>query len=194
MSIEILKPVISRGYSEICNDIQKLVMRRIEASSIDILADYITDDRGYVENYCNKYGIDLVEVLTGSEEVKGKVGLRLIENEIMSLLGDKSRYDTEIKSLSISPIRITNGIENCGWLALFSSPNNLAWFVKRTDKFIESLEQNERSNEWYDYIVDTISNIKDNWIDPQNVKPDIEMYHALMALEVDEPVKDLLVK
>ena len=191
MNIEILKLVISRGYREICNDIQELVMRRIEASSVDILADYITSDRAYVESYCNKYGIDLVEVLTGSEEYKGKVGLRLIENEIMSLLGDKSRYDTEIKSLSISPIRITNGIENCPWLALFNSPNNLAWFVKRTDKFIESLDTN---NEWYDYIVDTISNIKDNWIDPQNVKPDIEMYHALMALEVDEPVKDLLVK
>ena len=191
MNIEILKPVISRGYREICNDIQELVMRRIETSSVDILADYITSDRAYVESYCNKYGIDLVEVLTGSEEYKGKVGLKLIENEIMSLLGDKSRYDTEIKSLRISPIRITNGIENCGWLALFNSPNNLAWFVKRTDKFIESLDTN---NEWYDYIVDTISNIKDNWIDPQNVKPDIEMYHALMALEVDEPVKDLLVK
>ena len=191
MNIEILKPVISRGYREICNDIQELVMRRIEASSVDILADYITSNRAYVESYCNKYGIYLVEVLTGREEYKGKVGLKLIENEIMSLLGDKSRYDTEIKSLSISPIRITNGIENCGWLALFNSPNNLAWFVKRTDKFIESLDTN---NEWYDYIVDTISNIKDNWIDPQNVKPDVEMYHALMALEVDEPVKDLLVK
>ncbi|MEM8720988.1 MAG: hypothetical protein AAGE84_17105 [Cyanobacteria bacterium P01_G01_bin.39] len=191
MNIEILKPVIKRGYKEICNDIQLLVMRRIEVSSVDILADYITNDRAYVERYCSKYGIDLVEVLTGDEECKVSLGLRLIENEIMSLLGDKSRYDTEIKSLGISPVRITNGIENCGWLALMNSPNNLAWFVKRTDKFIEAIDPN---NEWYDYIVDTISNIKDNWIDPQNVKPDIEMYHALMALEVDEPIKDLLVK
>ena len=191
MNIEILKPVIKRGYKEICADIQLLVMRRIEVEGVDILANYISENRKYVENYCSRHNIDLVEVLTGDEECKGKIGLRLIENEIMSLLGDKSRYDTEIKSLGISPVRITNGIENAPWLALFNSPNNLAWFVKRTDKFIESLDTN---NEWYDYIVETINNIKNNWIDPQSVKPDIEMYHALMALKVDEPVKDLLVK
>ena len=191
MNIEILKPVIERGYREICNDIQELVMRRIEASSVDVLADYIADDRKYVEGYCGRHNIDLVEVLTGSEEAKGDLGLRLVENKIMYLLGAKSKYDTEIKCLSISPIRITNGIENAPFIALFNSPNNLAWFVKRTDKFIDAIDPN---NEWYDYIVDTIGNIKDNWIDPQCVKPDIEMYQALMALEVDEPVKDLLVK
>jgi len=191
MNIEILKPVVERGYREICNDIQELVMRRIEASSVDILADYITSDRAYVESYCNKYGIDLVEVLTGADENKSSLSLRLIENEIMTLLASKSKYDTEIKSLGISPIRITNGIEDCPWLALFNSPNNLAWFVKRTDKFIEGLDSNHK---WYDYIVQTIETIKDNWIDPQCVKPDLESYQVLMALEVDRPVKDLLVK
>ena len=191
MNIEILKPVIERGYSEICADIQELVMRRIEASSVDILAEYISSHRKYVESYCSKYGIDLVEVLTGADENKSSLSLRLIENEIMTLLASKSKYDTEIKSLGISPIRITNGIEDCPWLALFNSPNNLAWFVKRTDKFIEGLDSNHK---WYDYIVQTIETIKDNWIDPQCVKPDLESYQVLMALEVDRPVKDLLVK
>ena len=191
MNIEILKPVIERGYSEICADIKSLVMRRIEVEGVDILAEYISSNRKYVESYCSKYGVDLVEVLTGDEECKGKIGLRLVENEIMTLLASKSKYDAEIKSLGISPIRITNGIEDCPWLALFNSPNNLAWFVKRTDKFIEGLDCNHK---WYDYIVQTIETIKDNWIDPQSVKPDLESYQVLMELEVDEPVKDLVVK
>ena len=191
MNLEILKPVIERGYSEICADIKSLVMRRIEVEGVDILAEYISSDRKYVESYCSKYGVDLVEVLTGDEECKGKIGLRLVENEIMTLLASKSKYDAEIKSLGISPIRITNGIEDCPWLALFNSPNNLAWFVKRTDKFIEGLDCNHK---WYDYIVQTIETIKDNWIDPQSVKPDLESYQVLMELEVDEPVKDLVVK
>ena len=191
MNLEILKPVIERGYSEICADIKSLVMRRIEVEGVDILAEYISSNRKYVESYCSKYGVDLVEVLTGDEECKGKIGLRLVENEIMTLLASKSKYDAEIKSLGISPIRITNGIEDCPWLALFNSPNNLAWFVKRTDKFIEGLDCNHK---WYDYIVQTIETIKDNWIDPQSVKPDLESYQVLMELEVDEPVKDLVVK
>ena len=191
MNLEILKPVIERGYSEICADIQELVMRRIEIDSAVIMAEYISSDRKYVESYCSKHSIDLVEVLTGEDETKGSLGLKLIENEIMTLLASKSKYDTEIKSLGISPIRITNGIEYCPWLALFNSPNNLAWFVKRTDKFIEGLDVNHK---WYDYIVQTIETIKDNWIDPQCLKPKLESYQVLMDLEVDEPVKDLLVK
>ena len=191
MNIEVLKPVIERGYSEICADIKSLVMRRIEVKGVDILAEYISSNRKYVESYCSKYGVDLVEILTGDEEQRSVLGLRLVENEIMTLLASKSKYDAEIKSLGISPIRITNGIEDCPWLALFNSPNNLAWFVKRTDKFIEGLDCNHK---WYDYIVQTIETIKDNWIDPQSVKPDLESYQILMELEVDEPVKDLVVK
>lgn len=191
MNIKILKPVIERGYSEICADIKSLVMKRIETDSADLLAEYISSDRKYVESYCNKCNIDLVEVLTGDEESKGKIGLRLVENEIMTLLASKSKYDTEIKSLGISPIRITNGIEYCPWLTLFNSPNNLAWFVKRTDKFIEGLDCNHK---WYDCILQTIETIKANWIDPQCVKPDLKSYQVLMKLEVDEPIKDLLVK
>ena len=191
MNIEILKPVIERGYSEICADIKSLVMRRIEVEGVDILAEYISSNRKYVESYCSKYGIDLVEVLTGDEEQRSVLGLRLIKNEIMTLLASKSKYDAEIKSLGISPIRITNGIENCPWLSLFNSPNNLAWFVKRTDKFIETLNVNHK---WYNYIVETVETIKDNWIDPQSVKPDLDMYAVLMDLEVDEEVKDLAVK
>ncbi len=89
------------------------------------------------------------------------------------------------------PIRITNGIEDCPWLALLNSPNNLAWFVKRTDKVVECLDSN---NKWYDYVVQTIENIKDNWIDPQSVKPDLDDYWQLMDLAVPDEVKDLILK
>ena len=134
-------------------------------------------------------------------EAKQSIALNIIENDIMTALGSKSRYDDEIKllyavaptgqQLGIKPIRITNGIENAGWLALFNSPNNLAWFVKRTDKVIEYLDSN---NKWYDFIVQTVDNIKANWIDPQSVKPNLDDYWQLMDLAVPDEVKDLIVK
>lgn len=124
-------------------------------------------------------------------EVKQKVALTIIENDIMTALGSKSKYDDELKHLGIKTIRITNGIEDCPWLTLFNSPNNLQWFVKRTDKVVENLDSN---NKWYDFIVQTIETIKYNWIDPQSVKPNLDDYWQLMDLEVPEEVKDLVVK
>jgi hypothetical protein len=190
MNIEILKPVIERGYSEICADIKELVIRRIEIKGAVILTNYVSEDRNYVEGYCTKHNIDLINVLTGNEEYKEEVGLKLIENEIMTLLASKSKYDDEIKQLKISPIRITNGIENAPWLALFDSPNNLQWFVKRSNQVIESLP----NNKWYEYICKTIETIKANWVDPQSVIPNLGDYQQLMDLKVPDEVKDLVVK
>ncbi len=185
-----IKTLIQVGYRQHCEDIKLLVDKRINCNNAEILDDYIKEQRGYVESYCIKNNIDLVSIITGSEEDKAKLGLSLIENKIMAMLGSKCQYDSELKSLNIKTERILNGIENAPWLVLFGSPNNLAWFVKRTDKVVENLDPND---EWYEYIVETISNIKDNWIDPQSLKPDLEKYWFLMNLPVDEEVKERVV-
>ena len=194
--------LIEAGYKQHCEGITKLVEERLNVPAVEIFSRLFKEHRGVVNAYCDKYNIDLASVLEANDmEVKQKVALSIIENDIMTALGSKSRYDDEIKllyavaptgqQLGIKPIRITNGIENAPWLALFNSPNNLAWFVKRTDKVIECLDPN---NKWYDFIVQTVETIKDNWIDPQSVKPNLDDYWQLIDLEVPDEVKALVVK
>lgn len=184
--------LIEAGYKQHCDGISKLVDERLNVPADEIFSRLFKEHRGVVNAYCDKYDIDLASVLEANDiEVKQNIGLSIIENDIMTALGSKSKYDDEIKQLGIKTIRITNGIEDCPWLTLFNSPNNLAWFVKRTDKVIECLDPN---NKWHDFIVQTIETIKANWIDPQSVKPNLDDYWQLMDLEVPEEVKDLVVK
>ena len=182
--------LIKAGYKQHCDGISALVDERLNVPANEIFSRLFKEHRGVVNTYCDKYGIDLASVLEANDvEVKQSIALNIVENDIMYALGSKSKYDSEIKQLGIKTIRITNGIENCPWLALFNSPNNLAWFVKRTDKVIECLDSN---NKWYDFIVQTVETIKDNWIDPQSVKPSLDDYWQLMDLEVPDEVKDLV--
>lgn len=184
--------LIEAGYKQHCERITKLVYERLNIPAEEIFSRLFKDHRGVINAYCDRYTVDLASILEANDiEVKQRIALSIIENDIMTALGSKSKYDDEIKQLGIKPIRITNGIEECPWLTLFNSPNNLAWFVKRTDKVIEGIQSN---NKWYDFIVETIETIKANWIDPQSVKPNIDDYWQLMDLEVPEEVKDLVVK
>ncbi len=182
--------LIEAGYKQHCEVISALVYERLNVPADEIFSRLFREHRGVVDTYCDKKSIDLASVLEANNiEVKQNIGLSIIENDIMTTLSSKSKYDDELKQLGIKTIRITNGIENAGWLALFNSPNNLAWFVKRTDKVIECLDSN---NKWYDFIVQTIETIKANWIDPQSVKPNLDDYWQLMDLEVPDEVKDLV--
>ena len=184
--------LIEAGYKQHCDSISLLVYERLNVPADEIFSRLFKEHRGVVNAYCDKYGIDLASVLEANDvEVKQSIALNIISNDIMTMLGTKSKYDDELRDLGIKTIRITNGIEECPWLALFNSPNNLAWFVKRTDKVIECLDPN---NKWYDFIVQTVETIKANWIDPQSVKPNLDDYWQLMDLEVPDEVKDLIVK
>lgn len=191
ISNNILK-LIESGYKQHCERITELVYERLNVPADEIFSRLFREHRGVINAYCDRYAVDLASILEANDvEVKQRVALSIIDNDIMTALGSKSKYDDEIKQLGIKPIRITNGIENAPWLALFNSPNNLAWFVKRTDKVIECLDSN---NKWHDFIVQTIEGIKANWIDPQSVKPKLDNYWQLMDLEVPDEVKDLVVK
>lgn len=184
--------LIEAGYAQHCDRISELVYERLNVPADEIFSRLFKEQRGVVNSYCDQYEIDLASVLEANDvAVKQSIALNIVGNDIMVTLGSKSRYDDEIKNLGIKTIRITNDIENAPWLALFGSPNNLAWFVKRTDKVIENLDSN---NKWYDFIVQTVETIKANWIDPQSVKPSIEDYWQLMDLTVPDEVKDLVVK
>ena len=184
--------LIEAGYKQHCDSISTLVYERLNIPAEEIFSRLFKEHRGVINAHCDRYGIDLASVLEANDvEVKQKVALTIIEHDIMTALGSKSKYDDELKHLGIKTIRITNGIEDCPWLTLFNSPNNLQWFVKRTDKVVENLDSN---NKWYDFIVQTIETIKSNWIDPQSVKPNLDDYWQLMDLKVPEEVKDLVVK
>ncbi|MEM7556748.1 MAG: hypothetical protein AAF378_22140 [Cyanobacteria bacterium P01_A01_bin.84] len=184
--------LIEAGYKNHCDHISELVYERLNVPTLEIFSSLFKEHRGVVDSYCDKHEIDLASVLEANDvEVKQKIALDIIGNDIMTMLGIKSKYDDELKELGIKTIRITNGIEDCPWLALFNSPNNLAWFVKRTDKVLECLDPESK---WYDFIVQTIETIKANWIDPQSVKPNLDDYWQLRDLAVPDEVKDLVVK
>lgn len=108
--------LIEAGYEQHCERISTLVYERLNVPAEEIFSQLFKEQRGVVNAYCGKYGIDLASVLEASEvEVKQGIALNIIENDIMYALGSKSKYDNEIKELGIKTIRITNGIEDCPW-------------------------------------------------------------------------------
>ena len=181
-------------YKQHCNRIEVLVHERLNVPAVEIFSRLFKEQRGNVNAYCDKYDIDLASILEADDiEAKQKIGLSIIEDNIEALVRIKSRFEDECKQQSIhfKPIKITNGIEDCPWLTLFNSPNDLKWFARRTNMIIESLDPN---NEYYDSIFKTIEKIKDKWIDPQSVIPNIDDYWHLKDLTVPERVEDLVVK
>ena len=185
-----LKYLVGIGYQKTCDELKALIMYRINTSAEEIFEDLFTASRGSVDNYCSKHSIDLASVLLeGNIEIKESIALSIIERQIKDGIREKADYDTEIKQLKISPIRITNGIELSPWLKLFNSPVSLQWWSKNTGRV---LEQCNPSHPSYDKAVRVINFIRDNWVDAQNILPDLEVYHQLMAYEVPDGCRDLL--
>lgn len=191
INLEVIKPLLEDGYNKYCDRIEELIQERINFDGEAILDSYVVEQRVYVDSYCEKHKIDLVSVLTNGKVPKQQLGLSLIENEIMTMIEAKSRYDDEVKKVNISTRSFTNGVENAPWLALFGSPNNLQWFNRRTKEVISKLDP---SNKWHDYIVGTIEDIRNDWVDPQSVKPNLSSYWKLMNIQVPDEAKDLVVK
>ena len=187
-----LKHLIELGYAQTCNKLKDLIMYRINTSSDEIFEDLFTTSRDVVDEYCLQKNIDLADVLLkGDTETKESIGLSIIERQIKEGIKEKADYDIEIKQLKISPIRITNGIEFSPWLKLFNSPVSLQWWSKNTGRVLEQCNSRHPS---YDKAVRVINHIKDNWIDAQDILPDLEVYHQLMAYEVPEGCRELLTK
>ncbi len=100
--------LIEAGYKQHCDGISTLVDERLNVPAVDIFSRLFKEHRGVVNAYCDKYAIDLASVLQANEvEAKQSIALNIIENDIMTMLGSKSRYDGEIKPLGIKTIRIT---------------------------------------------------------------------------------------
>ena len=186
--------LIEAGYKQHCAEIKSLVDERLNIPAEELFSRLFKEHRDVVDAYCDKKSIDLAAVLEANDvETKKAIGLYIIEDDIRAKLAKKSRYDTEFKNLGINNmhIRITNGIENSPWLALFNNPVNLQWWSKNTSKVIEKLVCSEKQ---YNYIVAVVESIKNNWVDPQSTRPDREAYWELMEMEVPEEVKDIVVK
>ena len=183
--------LINLGYKQECNLWQELVNRRINTDASVILDDYIQNERAYVENYCQENSIDLVSELS-SKDSKRRLGLQLIENQIAKTRDAKTEVDAELKNIDFNIKQsLTNGIENCPWLALFNSPKTLLSFKRRSSKVLANLNPNHK---YYGWLVETINNIKEGWIDPQDLVPDLDDYYQLADLELPEEIKELVVK
>lgn len=187
-----IKHLISLGYEQECNLLQELVNRRINTDASVILNDYIQSERKYVDDYCQENFIDLVEQL-GSIDSKRSLGLKLIENKILNTFKVKSKVDAELKNLEFDFKLdcLTNGIEKCPWLALFNSPKDLRWFNRRTRQVLDNIDPNHK---YYDWIATTINKIKQGWINPQDLVPDLDDYYQLADLDLPEEIKKLIVK
>lgn len=185
-----LKHLITLGYKQTCKELESLIMYRINTSPSEAFEDLFTTNRGSVDDYCSKHSIDLASVLLeGDIKTKEGIALSIIERQIKDGIREKAAYDEEIKQLKISPVRITNGIELSPWLKLFNSPVSLQWWSKNTGRVLEQCNPNHPS---YDKAVRVIDFIRDNWVDAQNILPDLEVYHQLMAYEVPDGCRDLL--
>ena len=187
-----IKNLISLGYEQECNLLQELVNRRINTDASTILDDYIQNERSYVDNYCQENDLDLVSELN-SINSKRSLGLKLIENQIFTILDVKSKVDAELSNIDFNSetICLTNGIEDCPWLALFNSPKNRGWFNRRTSQVLDNIDPNHK---YYGWLVETINNIKQGWIDPQDLVPDLDDYYQLAELKLPEEIKELVVK
>lgn len=184
------KRLMSLGYRQTCDELKALIMYRIETSPDEIFEDLFTTSRASVDDYCSRHAIDLAGVLLeGDRKAKESIALGIIEKNIKEGIREKAQYDEDIKKRNISTIRITNGIEDCPWLKLFNSPNNLQWWSKNTGRV---LEQCDPSHPSYDKAVRVINHIRDNWINPQDILPNLEVYKQLMTYEVPEGCRDLL--
>ena len=187
-----LKHLIELGYQKTCDELKALIMYRINTSADEIFEDLFNTSRDSIDDYCSHSNIDLASVLLeGDRETKESIALSIIERQIKEGIREKADYDIELKRLKISPIRITNGIEFSPWLKLFNSPVSLQWWSKNTGRV---LEQCNPSHPSYDKAVRVINHIRDNWIDAQDILPDLEVYHQLMAYEVPEGCRELLTK
>lgn len=186
-----IKNLIRSGYQQKCNLLQELVNRRINIDASVILDDYIQNERAYVDNYCQENSIDLVSELS-SKDNKRSLGLKLIENQIAKTCDEKTEIDAELRNIDLNIEQsLTNGIENCPWLALFNSPKDLRWLNRRTRKVLDNIDPNHKYHIW---LIQTVDNIKKKWIAPQDLVPDLDDYYQLADLELPEKIKDLVVK
>ena len=118
--------------------------------------------------------------------------LKLIENQIAKTCDEKTEIDAELRNIDFNIEQsLTNGIENCPWLALFDSPKNLIWFNRKTKKVLDNIDPNHK---YYDWLVKTVDNIKQGWVNPKDLAPDLDDYYQLVDLELPEEIKELVVK
>ena len=187
---ENLKGLIEVGYSKHCEELNLVIQTRLNSSPIDIFDGYFEEERERVQDYCTNNNLDLFIVLKEDDiEVKSNIAYRLIEMDILILVRLKGSYDKDLKRLNITTQKTTNAIENCEWLAMFGSRDNLQWFSRDSKKL---LEQCDKSHKWHEWTVAQVEAIKSNWIDPHDILPDVEKYQALMNKEVPTQVRELL--
>lgn len=189
---------LQKGYDASCKELQDLIIYRLNTRGAEIFKDLFDTQRHLVDEYCAENDLDLALVAMQKDKTtQVNIGLEIIEAQIHQKLKEKIakdkliKEDTIIKELGLKCYVISNGIENAPWLKLFNSPLSLQWWTKNTSEIINNCDKEHIG---YEKLVRVVNAIRDNWIKPQDVLPDIEAYNELMNFQVPEEVKDLVVK
>jgi len=191
MLSKLLLEDLQRGYDLSCLEFQELILYRLNTDGVEIFEDLLETAREVVENYCSCNSIDLLKVCNSRDTIaKGIIGLKIIEIQIHEGIATKAKKDVEIKELGLKTYNISNKIEEAPWLKLFNSPLVPQWWTKNTNLIISNESCKEHPG--YKKLVNVTKAIRDQWIKPENILPDIEAYNELMSLSVPQEVQDLV--
>ncbi|MEL6440579.1 MAG: hypothetical protein AAFQ80_15135 [Cyanobacteria bacterium J06621_8] len=187
---EIQRELLIKGYEAHCDEIRKYIHTRLHTDMLELYNYMLAHQRKDIKWYCASKDIDKLDV---DEDMKRYIALELTEINLKKLLTRKGVYDSELKSLGIEPIKITNGIEQSPWLKMFNSPVILQWWTKNTNQVLSECDHDHKL---YDWVVEKIELIKSVWgeIDPYEPLPDITRYWQVYNFEVPQNVRDFLVK
>lgn len=190
---EKLAPLIEKGYEEHCNEINELIQFRLSMNLLEYFELLVKSRPDDLNEHCEKNAINLLCI---DNELKSKIALEIIENDIKIKISEKKAFDNIIGESfykTIKTRKITNGIENCAWFKIFGSPVKLSEFVKNSNAVLEKCD---KENKLYDWIANSTEKIKANWkyIDPREPIPNREDYWGLFNQNISQGVNDFLVK
>lgn len=188
---KILIPLIEKGYKVECEELTKLVKKRLNTDG-DLIFDYYAEtNRQYLDKHCNDFNIDQL-TLGADKASKVKIGTQLITEDIKDRQHIKGEWDKELKKLDIPTISITNGIESeCKWYIMLGNPGDKQWVTKRTKRLIDS---GKLSNVVIKELKEASEFISENYIPDNILRPDIDAYWNLGEYPISEKALKELAK
>lgn len=180
-------------YDSACENLQHLIVFRLNKTESEIWKELFNNKRKLLNDYCKHKNLDFAEVCN-SEDLKYEVAMEVLKKHIKDLMAVKSRLDVQLKKAGLKLSPITNGLEKAPWLVLFNSPLSQAWWSKNTKKVRDAITEEDQQLPEYLHLTTTVDLIRDNWINPGEIVPDIKTYKKLLNKEVHPAITALVLK